>query len=62
MIQSLARYHGPILAAGAVCIVVNWRGLGPLWFIGVILVVGKRGVAAPHDPGTTSAARTNALR
>lgn len=25
--------------AGAVCIAINWRGLGPLWFAGVALVV-----------------------
>lgn len=39
MLQTLWKRHGLVVAAGAVCILVNWQGVGPLWFTGVVLLV-----------------------
>ncbi|MBC9714731.1 M23 family metallopeptidase [Streptomyces sp. TRM66268-LWL] len=38
MLTSLRKRHGLYFAAGAVCIVVNSQGLGPLWYAGVLLL------------------------
>ncbi|MFJ8597159.1 M23 family metallopeptidase [Streptomyces shenzhenensis] len=35
----LCRAHGAVFAGGALCVVVNRQGLGPLWFTGVALLV-----------------------
>ncbi|MQS10161.1 peptidoglycan DD-metalloendopeptidase family protein, partial [Streptomyces sp. IF17] len=32
------KYHGVLMGVGALCILVNGRGPGPLWFTGVALV------------------------
>ncbi|RBM10766.1 M23 family metallopeptidase [Streptomyces sp. PT12] len=41
MVQIVWKRNGLVLAAGAVCIVVNGRGIGPLWLTGVgLLLVG----------------------
>ncbi|MTE19564.1 peptidoglycan DD-metalloendopeptidase family protein [Streptomyces sp. TRM43335] len=39
MSQSLWKCHGPVMAAGAVCILVNGQGIGPLWLTGIALLV-----------------------
>lgn len=39
MLQTLWKRHGLVVAAGAVCVLVNGRGVGPLWFTGVALLV-----------------------
>ncbi|MFF7858138.1 peptidoglycan DD-metalloendopeptidase family protein [Streptomyces sp. NPDC007904] len=39
MLQSLWKRHGLVLAAGALCIIVNDQGIGPLWFLGLGLLV-----------------------
>ncbi|MFE5119936.1 M23 family metallopeptidase [Streptomyces sp. NPDC056669] len=39
MLTSLRKRHGLVFAIGAVCILLNRQGLGPLWFSGVILLV-----------------------
>ncbi|WP_435975649.1 M23 family metallopeptidase [Streptomyces sp. Qhu_M48] len=38
--QTLWKRHGLVVAAGAVCILVNRQGMGPLWFTGIALLVG----------------------
>ncbi|MCG7527843.1 M23 family metallopeptidase [Streptomyces sp. OfavH-34-F] len=38
MLLSLRKRHGLFFAAGALCILVNRQGLGPLWYAGVILL------------------------
>lgn len=35
----LWRRHGLFVAAGALCVLVNWQGLGPLWYVGVTLLL-----------------------
>lgn len=39
MLLTVWRRHGLVFAAGAVCVLVNRQGLGPLWFTGVALIV-----------------------
>ncbi|MFE1250881.1 M23 family metallopeptidase [Streptomyces sp. NPDC058766] len=39
MPQSLWKRHGLVLAAGAACILVNGKGIGPLWLVGLALLV-----------------------
>ncbi|MCS0600547.1 M23 family metallopeptidase [Streptomyces sp. LP11] len=39
MLTSLWKRHGLFLAAGALCVLVNGQGLGPLWFTGAALLV-----------------------
>ncbi|MEV0321028.1 M23 family metallopeptidase [Streptomyces sp. NPDC050658] len=39
MLVTLWKRYGLVFAAGALCILVNTRGLGPLWYTGVALVV-----------------------
>lgn len=38
LLAVLAKRHGLLFPAGALCILVNGRGFGPLWFTGVALV------------------------
>lgn len=35
----LTWFHGPVFAAGAVAVLVNRQGLGPLWYTGVALIL-----------------------
>ncbi|MFB7497004.1 M23 family metallopeptidase [Streptomyces sp. NPDC056161] len=39
MFTSLCRAHGPVFVVGAVLVVVNGQGLGPLWWAGVALLL-----------------------
>jgi hypothetical protein len=39
MLMAVWKRHGLVFAAGAVCVLVNTQGLGPLWFTGVALIV-----------------------
>ncbi|GGS66962.1 M23 family metallopeptidase [Streptomyces pseudogriseolus] len=39
MTQKLWKRHGLVLAAGAACILVNGQGVGPLWLVGLALLV-----------------------
>ncbi|MFE7425215.1 M23 family metallopeptidase [Streptomyces sp. NPDC057545] len=39
MLTRLWTWHGPVFGAGALCVLVNRQGLGPLWYIGVALLV-----------------------
>lgn len=39
MLVMLWKRYGLVFAAGALCIVVNSQGLGPLWFTGVALLI-----------------------
>ncbi|MGW7068273.1 M23 family metallopeptidase [Streptomyces sp. NPDC054855] len=42
MLVMLWKRYGLVFAAGALCVVVNGQGLGPLWFTGVaLLIVGQ---------------------
>ncbi|WP_101258818.1 M23 family metallopeptidase [Streptomyces barkulensis] len=38
MLRTLWKRHGLVMAAGAVCILVNGQGIGPLWLTGVALL------------------------
>ncbi|MEV3970288.1 M23 family metallopeptidase [Streptomyces sp. NPDC050698] len=39
MLTSLSKRHGLFFAAGALCILANRQGLGPLWYTGVVLLI-----------------------
>ncbi|MFE7616276.1 M23 family metallopeptidase [Streptomyces sp. NPDC057496] len=39
MLHALWKCHGLVMAAGAVCVLVNRQGIGPLWFTGVALLL-----------------------
>ncbi|MFP8884603.1 M23 family metallopeptidase [Streptomyces mangrovi] len=38
MLQTLWKRHGLVMAAGAVCVLVNGQGIGPLWLTGIALL------------------------
>lgn len=38
MLHVLWKRHGLVMAGGAVCILVNQQGIGPLWFTGIALL------------------------
>ncbi|MFI9627014.1 M23 family metallopeptidase [Streptomyces sp. NPDC052042] len=38
-LKALWRWHGPVFGVGALCVLANGRGLGPLWYTGVVLLV-----------------------
>ncbi|MDJ1134207.1 M23 family metallopeptidase [Streptomyces iconiensis] len=42
MLVNLWKRYGLVFAAGAVCIVVNVQGIGPLWYTGVALLIAGR--------------------
>ncbi|WP_208298564.1 M23 family metallopeptidase [Streptomyces liangshanensis] len=39
MLTDLRKWHGPVFGGGALCVLVNREGLGPLWYAGVGLLV-----------------------
>ena len=57
MLQTLWKRHGLVIAAGAACILVNNKGIGPLWLTGLALLVAgmlmrwamTRAQRPPHD-------------
>nr|WTB28540.1 M23 family metallopeptidase [Streptomyces sp. NBC_00830] len=57
MLQTLWKRHGLVIAAGAACILANNKGIGPLWLIGLALLVAgmlmrwamTRAQRPPHD-------------
>ncbi|MFI8303996.1 M23 family metallopeptidase [Streptomyces sp. NPDC085927] len=42
MLVMLWKRYGLVLAVGALCIVVNTQGLGPLWYTGVALLIASQ--------------------
>ncbi|MDG9703539.1 M23 family metallopeptidase [Streptomyces sp. DH37] len=38
MLRTLWKFHGPVTAAGVVCVLANGQGIGPLWLSGIALL------------------------